>query len=406
MLVVRGKRWCRVPSKLKACGGRPPLAAYVYKTVFFGGGDNPCWCVFLWRDLSLHLPVMPSHTVSPWLEIIRYDQRLLPDHTRSALKFYAYNLSTNSAIEVYHQGNTLFLLKSQIFFSEISGDEIIAVNKMQNIISSAEGPEDLHQQGLAALLSLYSSPHLVPGTGHAQQQHHHQQSFVQIKFAIPGDIAFSNNFLCLMAIQQDPVHGLVALEPFHGSLWENMTDHVPSFILTGHKGTVYAPDARIRQMRKLFDSRHDMRLGIAILAPFLHATRQLAREAFQPKASLQKTPYREVAKKIDPHKQQVCRAEKARPMMFRQNVYTYVEVFGHMVSVAQSQRQLCRNKVEYQKASSILCGAVQLFGPQNSVANAGMIDMFYTMLVYVATVCCLGTNLYRADLLGEDINNL
>jgi len=60
-----------------------------------------------------------------------------------------------------------------------------------------------------------------------------------------------------------------------------------------------------------------------------------------------------LAKQIDPHKQQVCRAEKARPIMFRQNVYTYVEVFGHMVLVAQSQRQLYRNKVEYQKASSI-----------------------------------------------------
>ena len=359
------------------------------------------------RELSIHLPAMPSHPLSPWLEILRYDQRLLPDHTSSTLNFYAYNLSTNSAIEVYHQGNTLSLLRSQIFFSEISGDEIIAVNKMQKILSPTEGPKDLHQQGLEALLSLYSSPHPVPGKSHAQQKQHHQQTFVQIKFAIQGDIAFSNNFLCLVAIQQDPVHGMVALEPFHGSLWENMTDHVPSFILTGHKGTVYTPDTRIRQMRKLFDSRHDMRLGIAILAPFLHATRQQAREpnATPKNASLQKTPYREVAQQIDPHKQ-VCRIENAKPMMFQQNVYTYVEVFGHMMSVAQSQRQLVRNKVEYQKASSILCGAVQLFGPQNSVSNAGMIDMFYSMLVYVATVCCLGTNLYRADLLGEDINNL
>jgi len=343
-----------------------------------------------------------------WLEILEYNQKLLCGYEKSKLRFYAYNLSTNTAIAVHEEENRLFLRRDHVFFSTISERETKAVAEMRHTLEGL-AEDNVHRTSMEGLLSLYSSS---DGCSAGDAEQHHQHCFIEVKFEIVNNIAFTNNFVCVIPIRLDASRGLVALEPYHGSLWENTTDQVPSFVKTRHRDSRYLLDPRVKQLRTVFDNRVEMRLGIAILAPFLHATREsqthtpLTLLGGQLRDEKQSKQFKTKHKSAKPNFIAKRDAASETPVIFRQNLYSYGELYAYMMSIAQTQLVLTTHEVDYDKALNVLFAVVQLFGPQNHVACPDMVDMFYCMMVYIVIVCCLGTNLYRADLLGEDINSL
>jgi len=71
-----------------------------------------------------------------------------------------------------------------------------------------------HREALEALLSLYSQPAAREGQVHGgsmSKKRFHEQCFVEIKFAILDNVALTNNYVCIVPIQNKGNGSLVCL---------------------------------------------------------------------------------------------------------------------------------------------------------------------------------------------------
>jgi len=350
------------------------------------------------------------------LPVLHYDQSLLVEHPSAVLTFYAYNLGKSQPIRVLHnvKERMLSLYTEEITFSEITSEEAAEVSRMKTILDAM--PRDSkHRECLEALLSLYSTA--AVGHGHAVKEvaprrRFHEQCFVEIKFAVLDNVALTNNFVCIVPIQCSKNGGLVVLEPYHGALWENMTERIPSFVVMKqqHEAVRYSVDTRVNTLRALFDQRTLMRWSIAVLCPFLHSTRDArARRGVSTGSRTRQSV--STRTQVVPKRKRHARGHETTmytdpPGIFKQSLGTYGLIYGDIVPIGITQRLLVAHCNDKQKAENILCAAVQLVGAYNRLPRADMVDVFYTMIVYCTMMCSLGNELYRRDFLGEDLNCL
>ena len=353
------------------------------------------------------------------LEICSYHPEVLEKYRKKefvSFDFFAFNLNTQQALQVTVQGDLLYLSTEDIEFSVQEPDEQHVISKLQKIISGVSDGHALSEHAqkyrgcLRNVLSLYSrcieddpsgvGGETLPAVPLSQEEHashsrralgnagtggvgvkRHQISFIELTFSVDRKPNYTNNFAAIVPIHAGRDGVLTAMLPFNGSLWEEdmhstQQEKAKCFIRSRVCPGTAECDARVTQLRQIYNDRLMMMSGKQVLIPFTN---------------------------IVSGRERHLEKKKETYMILRQNTETYLMLYGTLVSIGRSHKLMTEHDMCMTIVKNVLLTTVNIFGHAADVSNNDLMDSFFGIMCYAMHIGQLGHTSYREDILGEDI---
>jgi len=354
------------------------------------------------------------------LEICSYHPEVLEKYRKkefASFDFFAFNLNTQQALQVTVQGDLLYLSTADIEFSVQEPDEQHVISKLQKIISAVSDGHALSEHAqkyrgcLRNVLSLYSrcieddpgqgvGGETLPAVPLSQEEHashsrralgnagtvgvgvkRHQISFIELTFSVDRKPGYTNNFAGIVPIYAGRDGVLTAMLPFNGSLWEEdmhstEQEKAKCFIRSRVRPGTAECDARVTQLRQIYNDRLMMMSGKQVLIPFTN---------------------------IVSGRERHLEKKKETYMILRQNTETYLMLYGTLVSIGRSHELMTGHDMCMTIVKNVLLTTVNIFGHAADVSNNDLMDSFFGIMCYAMHIGQLGHSSYREDILGEDI---